>query len=157
MSVHCNIKMTIKKKHSPRGTGDEIAGRFLLTASSCAAAEPLPRSWPQAVRSHCTAFLRGRLSLAHSRWGCLAQLHQLNFQFTRKIKSESSKEFMELCIIYLWLQSPKGIRLQSFTLDLDINLGNCIKIIYRNALYFCTVTSHFISLSLKMPFFNSLY
>lgn len=155
MSVRCNIKMTIKKKHSPRGTGDEIAGSFLLPALLQSPA--LPCSWLQALCPHCTLLLRARLSLTHTRWGCQAQLHQLNFQFTRKIKSESSKEFMELCIIYLWLQSPRGTRLQSFILDLDINLGNCIKIIYRNALYFSTITSHFISLSLKMPFFNSLY
>lgn len=45
--------------------------------------------------------LEGTLSLTHTGWGCQAQLHQLNFQFTRKIKCESSKEFMELCIIYL--------------------------------------------------------
>lgn len=157
MSVHCNIKMTIKKKHGPRGSGDEIAGSFLLPVSCCAAEEPLPLSWPQAVCSLCTPLLRGRVSLTHTGWGCQAQLHQLNFQFARIIKSESSKEFMELCIIYLWLQSPKGTCLQSFILDLDINLGNCIKIIYRNALYFSTITSHFISLSLKMPFFNRLY
>lgn len=45
--------------------------------------------------------LEGTLSLTHTGWGCQAQLHQLDFQFTRKIKCESSKEFMELCIIYL--------------------------------------------------------
>jgi len=101
--------MTIKKKHGPRGTGDELAGSFLPTAMAVPVLLQSPCLPPgrRLPAPHHTAFLRGRLNLRHTRWVCQACLQQLNFQFTRKIKSESSKEFTELCIIYLLTAEPQ--------------------------------------------------
>lgn len=160
MSVHCNIKMTIKKKHGPKGTGDEIAGSFLPTATAALAVLQSHVSPTAAgcMVPHCTTCLRGKLKLRHIGWVCWACLHQLNFLVYKKNKTWKFKGVHGVVHhLSADCRVPEELCLQSFILDLDINLGNCIKIISRNALDFSTVTSHSISLSLKIPFFNSLY